>query len=362
MAIATGTLTRNQVKSWMYNQIISIMTFIDNVGTDFDELVNKFRVDGSKYGDKKQYISLELPKVSDFVMDSEEALNVLKTHRTQGKLEEITLDTFKRVALTSDSYITPLAFGNEGAFAQYNSALLATMREAKKVYDSLTFDVALGCAKSSIGDQTRTITFTTVSGDTEATNRLHAQAIAKELADIQVALKYPSTKYNDFGYLRSYNLSDFVIVFNSDELNKIVYMDKPTIYNDGFFSELGKYSMPPEFFGTIKTTGGTVGASDNLYAYKQKEYTISGQAVEVRPGEKLPVGAAYEAGDAYTVDANVLFKVVHKDALPFMSALELGTQFVNAGNANSTNSYLFWGHNTPERIKGVPLITVRSAS
>lgn len=392
MAQFQGQLSQNQVKTWLYNQIISIMTFVDNVGTDFDSLVSKFRVDGSKYGDRKQYVSLELPVVNDFVMDSQTDTNALATHRTKGYLEDIKLDKFKKIALTADSYITPLAFGTEGAFAQFNAALIGTIREAKKVHDAMTFNVRLGTAVATSTAQNVTVTFAGTETAQEKT-----LMIAKALADVETKLKFPSKNFTDLTggeYVRSYNLSDFVVVGNSEVVNELVYEGMPVTYHkDGLFKTLGEDVLLPDMFGTCidtsaklaaisastpaagkpinSSTGaytpGVANANGKVCSMVEKSVTVGGTTTYIRPGDEIPSGATVAAtgtpnfglGEVYMVDTKVLFKIVHKDALPFMSALELSTEFVNPANANSINHYLFWAYNSNDRIIGVPLITIK---
>ena len=67
---------------------------------------------------------------------------------------------------------------------------------------------------------------------------------------------------------------------------------------------------------------------------------------------------AYAANETYTVDGTILFKIIHKNSIPFMSAFEVGTSFFNAKSL-TTNHYLTWGHNTLEYLKNYPMITVR---
>ena len=50
--------------------------------------------------------------------------------------------------------------------------------------------------------------------------------------------------------------------------------------------------------------------------------------------------------------------LVHKDALPFMSGFETGTEFWNSRSL-TTNNYLIFGHNDLEFLEEYPRIRVR---
>ena len=70
-----------------------------------------------------------------------------------------------------------------------------------------------------------------------------------------------------------------------------------------------------------------------------------------------PYNEVVEISRAYK-DDKILFKVIHKNSMPYMSAFEVGTSFYNPKSLTETH-YLTWGHNTPEYLANYPFITVR---
>lgn len=60
--MAYPTLNQNKIFAALYNQIISIDTFADNIKGTYSELVDKARVDGGLYGDTKVYLSTDVLK------------------------------------------------------------------------------------------------------------------------------------------------------------------------------------------------------------------------------------------------------------------------------------------------------------
>ena len=62
MANFTGQLRSNEIFAALYNMIISQQVFADNITDTFSELADRFRVDGSLYGDTKLYYSSDVLK------------------------------------------------------------------------------------------------------------------------------------------------------------------------------------------------------------------------------------------------------------------------------------------------------------
>ena len=81
MARFTGNLNPNHIYTAIKNMIINQMTFADNIKHNYGELVDKARVEGGMYGDTILRYATDAIPVSRWVQDSEEMLNVLKTHK-----------------------------------------------------------------------------------------------------------------------------------------------------------------------------------------------------------------------------------------------------------------------------------------
>ena len=207
--------------------------------------------------------------------------------------------------------------------------------------------------------------------------------------------------YNDYGFRRLYGSDDFITVWNADVINDITKMDVPTIFHkEGLDQVLGKsYVLSKEYFGTTITAsnvstysdatpaaGKPIDSDDGTYVPGSNnangmicsniecDITVSAVAYHLMPGDEIPAGTVLAAsaaagtmayGTVYIVDSTVLFKVIHKDALKYMSAFETSSEFWNPKNL-STNRYLTFGYADPFSSEGIrlpnyPFITVKKA-
>ena len=355
MANFNGQLNSNEIFSALYNMIISQQVFADNIAGTVSELVDKARVDGSMYGDTKLYYSTDVLKSVPWGNDAE-AANLLALHRPEApECQKITLDVFRQISLTIDKYLTKRAWSTEGAFSSFNSIMQGWISETKRTYDSTLYNSYIGTAETNIGKQEIEITLPT-DNDAEKQARLQAMTIASEMANLLVELTDVSRDYNDYKHLRSYNANDLIAVWNSKQLNKIKKIDLPTIFHkDGLIDKMGEYTLPSRYFGKVNTSGGTTSANNTtIYSLVEKDFGDD----HIFPGDLLPNNQAYGANETYTEDATILFKIMHKKSVPYMSAFEVGTSFFNPKSLTE-NHYLTFGHNTLEYLKNYPMITVR---
>ena len=379
MPAFTGTLNQNEIFGAIYNMIISQQVFADNIYDTKATLSDMSRVDGSLYGDTKLYYSTDVLKSIPWTNDAE-AQNLLELHRPEApECQAITIDQFRMIALTVDNYLTKRAFATEGAFSAFNSQMLSWMRDTKRVYDSTMFNSFVGTHQAGLeadgagAKQNVTIALPAEpegSGLTlEAYNRLVAQTIAQAMADLLVDLEDVSRDLNDYGNLRSYNANDFRFVWNSEWVNKIKKLDLPMIFNkEGLLDKFAEHTLPARYFGNVNTTGGTTAATNTtIRSLIEKDYnTVKPDAVgydakkHIFPGDLLPASTAYSANETYTEDGTIIFKVYHKDAVPFMTAFETGTEFFNPRSLTETH-YLIWGYNDLEHLKNYPFITAKTA-
>lgn len=373
MANFNGQLKSNEIFAALYNMIISQQVFADNIADTKSTLADLSRVDGTLYGDTKLYYSTDVLKSFEW-KDDEEAQNLLKLHRPEEpECQEITIDKFRMIPLTVDNYLSKRAWSTEGAFSQFNSQMLGWMRDTKKIYDATLFNSFIGTNTTDIGAQTKEITLSDPPGDVddynlEAYNRLVAQTIAMNMANLIVDLEDVGRDFNDYGNLRSYRASDFRFVWNAEWVNMITKLDLPTIFNkDGLMDKFAEHTLPARYFGTTKTTGGTTtGTNTTIRSLIEKDYnTVEPNQVgydakkHIFPGDLLPANTAYNAYEAYEQDDKIIFKVYHKDSVPFMTAFETGTEFFNSRSLTQTH-YLIWGYNDLEHLKNYPFITVKA--
>lgn len=386
----TGTLNQNEIFSALYNMIISQQVFADNIYDTKATLSDMSRVDGTLYGDTKLYYSTDVLKSFEWLNDAE-ASNLLKLHRPQApEVQAITIDKFRLIPVTVDAYLNKRAFSTENAFSAFNSQILSWIRDTKRVYDSTLFNSFVGTHQAGEGDFENvedyqnvlidlsdiTIPDGTESYNTEAYNRLVAQSIATKMADLLVDVEDVSRYYNDYGNLRSYNANDLVFVWNSKWVNEIRHLDLPTIFHkDDLIDKFAQHTLNPRYFGIVNKTGGTTsGANVSIRSLIEKDYNtklVDGKTVimdqndpdynedkHIFPGDLLPDNTTYEADETYTEDENIVFKVYHKDSIPFMTAFETGTEFFNPRSLTETH-YLIWGYNTLESLKNYPFITAK---
>ena len=375
----SGTLNQNEIFGALYNMIISQQVFADNIYDTKITLADMSRVDGTLYGDTKLYYSTDVLKSFDWTNDTE-AQNLLKLHRPEApEVQAITIDKFRMIPITVDNYLTKRAFATEGSFSAFNSQMLGWMRDTKKVYDATLFNSFVGTHTAGLEDdgkgakQNLTIALPAEPDgvddyNTEAYNRLVAQIIAQSMADLIVDLEDVSRDYNDYGNLRSYNTNDLVFVWNSEWVNKIKKTDMPTIFHkDGLIDKFAQHTLPARYFGNVNTSSGTTsGTNITIRSLIEKDYnTVEpnepgyDSAKHVFPGDLLPKNTAYNANETYTEDGSIVFKVYHKNSVPFMTAFETGTEFFNPRSLTSTH-YLIWGYNDLESLKNYPFITAKT--
>lgn len=360
----TGQLNTNIAIGALYNQIISIRTFSENIGEMFSSLVDRARVDGSMYGDTKLYNSVDIPGTKKWGADAE-ASNLLKVHRPKKvSTQSIVIDQFRQVAITIDNYLTKQAYLSEGSFSEFNSVVLSTMRDAKRVYDTTLWNSYVGTAVSTVQSAHD------VSVSAADVPSL-AQGAGSALAKLLFSIKDNSRDYNDYGYMRATDPERIEVIWNADYVVDFKKYDIPAIFHkEDLIDKFGyENALPARFFGTIVTEAGTVGASDKIRTLVERSLDSSGAdvdqdadgATEYFPGDLLPIGASYKANEAYKNDENVIAIVTTPDSVPYMSGFEVGTNFFNPVSLTE-NNYITWGHNTLERLYDRPWVKITKAA
>lgn len=345
MANFLGQLKANEIFSTIYNMIISQRVFGDPIGSSYESLVDRARVDGSLYGDTKVFYSTDVLESYEFDPDSKEQCNVLATHRpVDPKVQALVIDHFRQIPLTLDNYMTKTAFSTATAFADFNGVLASWLDNTKRVEDMTSYNAFIGTNKTTVGAQAQTVT---LNGDKDA------QKIAEKVANILTELKDVSREWNDNGFMRAYNPDDIIVVWNADYYNSILKVDLPTIFHkDGLIDKFDeKNVLPAKYFGTLEE--GEVDASAKTVR-AAKTVTIDGNTYY---GGEVIVGGTVPAKASYTENGDVICKIMHKDSVPYMSGFQVTTDFVNGRNL-STNMYLTYGRNSLEHIKEYPYITL----
>lgn len=388
MAAFTGRLNTNEFYNSIYNMLRLAYVYADNLSGLDDSLANKYRADGGMYHDKSVYTDMDV--LYSRVWDPNDT-NVLAPEAVVApKQQEIVVDQFRQIGLYTDEYLSKRAWQDASTYDTFRSVVQKQVSETKRVFEQRMVDTFVGTCKASFEQP---ITLPTVEGDDEATNRLQAQAIAKEIADLFVDMKDSTEKYNLNGFVKSFNESDFDIIWNARFYNKILYTDLPTIFHKDNLLKSGKV-LASRYFGSNKGTGTADGIQDRsrdeyfIPVNSSNEYAAPATATGVKhvfAGDMLPKGTPIAgvkgsvtyadktaningvkrdvkvctAALAYTPNNSIICKIVHKDAIKYLSSFETGTEFWNPKNL-TTNRYLTWAYSDPETLSGYPLITLKS--
>lgn len=388
--VSTITLNQNKITAALFNMIISQRVFDNKVAST--TLADKFRVDGTLFGDTKLYHSFDIGSPEDW-LDDAEAEDLLKLNRNKsGKTQSITMGVYKIISVTVDQYLSKQAFMLEGTFAEYTSFLTGSLRKIKRVYDRSLINNKIGTLSPSTSRCD--ISIVTPKGATiEETNRLEAQTIASRVRILKADLEDNNRDFNSLGYLRSYDPNEFIAIWNVDFSSKITKLDLPTIFHKDINEKGGfeEYELPSKWFGTPATSDLTLPSSKPATVthriavsgwydvVNNTEVTLVSKptkdAVFLWAGDEVPyVGQSYKDSVrgvtvtvvstklpqeyCYVVDSTIAFMLVHKDSLPFMSGFETGTEFWNSRSL-TTNHYLIFGHNNLEFIEEYPRIRVK---
>ena len=354
MANFTGLLRSNEIFASIFNMIISQEVFADNIKGTYSSLVEKGRVDGGLYGDTKLYYATDVLKSHEWGNDAE-ATNLLALDRPEDpKVQAIFIDQFRQIRVTVDNYLTKQAWMAEGAFSSFNSVILGWIRETKRIYDATMYNAFVGTVKSNIGKQNLTVT--AVAGQNDALT------MAEALATLLVDLKDVTRDYNDYGYLRSYDESDLLVIWNAKVYNTLKKIDMPVIFHkEGLLNEFDQEVLPAKYFGTKVGNQHTLMTipAEGVNTYRTLvEIDVDG--IHLFPGEEIPEGVQVYEDETYMEDSTIAFKVIHKRSIPYMSAFEVGTSFFNPRSLTE-NHYLTFGHNTLTYLKNYPCITATFA-
>lgn len=380
MGTFSGQLNANEIFGALFNMIISQEIYADNI--EGDDLVDDARVDGSLYGDTKLYYSTDALYSSEWGNDSE-ATNLLQLHRPKApEVQAIELDVFRQICVTVDNYLSKRAWIDEGAFASFNSVILAWLTQTKKIYDGTTYNVFMGTNVSSAPVNTIEVDLTE-GGNSAGEN------LGLAVANLFSQLNDYSRDFNDYGHIRKYAKSRIKILWNSKYLNTVKKIDLPSIFhNEELESSFVGDDMVAKYWGTVitstnvstysdasPTAGKPIDSDDNTYvpgsnhangclrAVVEKTVTVSAVTYHVFPGEEIPAGATiktsgnFEYGEVYIEQSDIIAKVYIK-LPPYMSAFQVSTSFFNPKSLTETH-FLTFAHNTIEHLKNYPFITLK---
>jgi hypothetical protein len=366
-----GHLNPNEVFGSIYNMIINQVVKAPDLADNYN-FVETFRTEGSMLGDTVLFYDQDVLSTRPWLGDSE-AANLLAVERpADPECQAVTLDKFRICKTSLDSYLSKRAWSTENAFTQFNDIVMSMVGATKKLYEVTMMNAFLGTLEGGATKADIEIPLAGITEEGEAKNRLEAQTIAKYIADLIVDLKDYTRDYNDYGFMRAYNESDLMVIWNSAWVNKVTKIDLPTIFNKaGLMDKFEQNVLPARFFGTVVDgkslpSGLTLEASGkikigsnysgkDIYAMDEDVFT-SGHKFA---GEKLVAGDEFAPGKAYIVDDDIICKVITKDTVKYMAAFETGTEFFNP-QALVTSKMLIFGFSEPTRLLGQPCVTVHA--
>ena len=368
-----GQLSPSEIFGSIFNMIISQQVMDPELADNYSELVGKYKVDGTLYGDTKLFYATDILQSRPWLNDAE-AANLLNINRpADPKCQAITIDQFRQIDITTDQYLSKRAWSDEGTFSTFNSIILGLIGQTKKLFETTMFNTYLGTTEGNAVRSEIEIPLSDITATGEEKNRLEAQTIANAIADLLVDMKDYSRDFNDYGFMRAYTEDQLVFIWNSAWVNKITKIDLPTIFHkDGLMEKMDQHILPARYFGHVSTAadaeaGGAIASNKVVTAGTVRslvEKTVG--TAHYFPGDALPVNttvggssAAFLYEEAYIVDDDIICKVVTNDTYKFMSAFETGTNFLNPRSL-SLNTYLTWGYGAPDRLLDQPLVTVHA--
>lgn len=369
MARWNGTLNLNKILRMIQNMIISQEVNSANVDHK-NSLAQRAMVDGTLYGDQKLYYETDATETYPYDPDSQNQLNLLATHRpADPAVQAIKIDQARWTAVTTDAYLTKQAF-DERTFSEFNSVSRKWLFDNKRMHTDRLYNCYIGTHETTEGKQEVEVDVSDLIApettiDAKASNELVAGRIAEVLANLEAEMADYSRDFNNLGYIRTFSLADCEVVWPASVVNKIRKTQLPSIFHkDGLFEFKRENILPDRYFGTVNASIKVADAATRSLIEQTIEY--DGTKTHYWPGDSIVVGATAPAGTSYQEQGSalssgsVVCKIVHKKAVPFMSAFETTVDFFNPKNL-STNTYVHFMYNTLEQRDALPFITVKMA-
>lgn len=403
-----GTLNQNEFLAGLYNAYGLVYTYANNLGSREDSLAERFKADGGQYRDQVVYTDVDV--LYSRIWDKSDT-NVLATENKGMYAQQyITIDSFRQIGLTVDQFLTKRAWMDAGKYDEFRTVILKQIGDTKRVYEDTLVDTFVGIHKSTADAANITVTMPT-NDDPEKQNRLRAMEVFKTIGDTFNALADYNRKFNENKYLKRFGADDCMLVFSDKYANEFRYVDTPTTFHKDDLLAKGKI-LNRKYFGTPIASSVTVADGNTHRAVENMLITVSStssstksgytyaapatgnnRVVQVFPGDLLPEKTPLTTGDAaytanvsvyftepaggaaskaftasvctsanaYVEDDKVICKIMHKDAVKYLSSLTVQTEFVNGKN-HTQNMYLTWGYCYPAALRGYPFITVAANS
>lgn len=356
-----GQLKQNKiydgdVRDLLFNMIINQRVFDINVSPN-TKLLDMARDEVSGYGDTKLFYYTDVLKSIDFMDGINPASagaiarnqNVLETHRpTDVKVQSLTIDQVREIAVTVDDNLTKMAFSTEGAYSTLMQVFMSAVEKTKTIHLAGLVNTFVGTNVSNTAISSKTIDVAATD-----TKEVVGAEIAEGIANILTELADPNRDYTDTAYLRSFNTEDLVVVWNSAYINMIQKRVLPQIYGPDKLTEglnFKQVVLNSRYFGNVSSATSSVAGARTL-----KEIEVNG--TNYFPGDVLPTGTTVEANSTYTTDPNIICKIMHKDSVKLLTFYNTTESFRNA-RAKNTNYYANFGYSTLEHLIDFPMLKV----
>ena len=399
-----GGLNANEFLNGLFNAYGLVYTYGNNLGGRGDSLAERFKADGGQYRDQLVYTDVDV--LYSRIWDKNDT-NVLATENKGMYVQQyLTIDSFRQIGLTVDQFLTKRAWMDAGKYDEFRTVSLKQISDTKQVYEDTLVDTFVGVHVSVAPAANINITMPTDT-DAEKQNRLRAMEVFKTIGDTFNSLADYNRSFNENKYLKRFSEGDCILVFSDKYANEFRYVDTPTVFHKEDLLAKGKI-LNRKYFGSpiedsvTTADGNTHRAVENMLitvdaassttksGVKYKAPTSgTNRAIQVFPGDLLPEGTPLTTGDAtylgnttvylsglqgsaaakaftasvctkanaYAEDNKIICKIIHKDAVKYLSSITTQTEFMNGKN-HTQNMYLTWGYSYPAALKGYPFITV----
>ena len=366
-----GNLNPNEVYESIFNMIIKQVVRYPELANNYN-FVNMFKEEGGQYGDTALYYAQDILSSREWLGDNE-AQNLLALERPEDpECQGITISKFRIVKTSTDSYLSKRAWSTEDAFSTFTGIVKSLVGKTKELYENTMINTFLG---TMTGDAERSdveVPLSDITDEGEAKRRAEAMMIGEHIANLLVELKDYHRDFNTYGFMRAYNEEDIVFIWNSKYINSITKQSLPTIFNSqGLIDKFKQHVLPAKYFGNIVDSnslpsGLTVGSNGKvkigtgytggtIYAMDEDNYA-SGHKFA---GEKLAVGDEFAPNRAYTLDEDVICKIITKDSVKYMAGFSTSTEFFNPQSLTTSNM-LIWSYAEPTLMLDQPCITVHA--
>lgn len=357
MPVSEGKLNQNKIYKIFTNMVLKIYVNGDIIKNTNAELLNDIKESVGLGGDKIKIRDFDVLPRRAWLMDAE-SVNLTKNYRLQHEKEfDINIDQYSFFALTTDSYLSRAAWLSDRSFAEFQSALLNCIKSSKECFESTDYLAFVGTAKGLGSVKEISVT----------NDGMLAQRMSEGLANLWVELKRPTTKFNGYGYRRSYKDSDIKVMWNSAYMNSITNISLPVLFStpEGLKAKFSQYVYSPDFFGTRNTIAKKTADENTRYAVGVTDNIGTENEVIHLAGDHVEVGKAIaNATDilipTYQADPTIACQVLVDNPVPYFDQFEIANDFANPASLNTTHR-LIYAHNTLEVVPSRPIVTVKVA-